>query len=62
VLVASGSSFSMWARYLGRANCICYPNQRKQEIITPEENRFEIEVETVIPEEYGKIIRQVYRK
>ena len=62
VLVASGSSFSMWARYLGRANCICYPNQRKQQILTPGEEQFEIEVEAVIPEEYGERIREIYRK
>jgi len=61
LLVASGSSFSMWARYLGRANCICYPNQRKQQILTEMEDRFEIEVEERIPEEIGMKIRRIYR-
>lgn len=62
LLIASGSSFSMWARYLGRANCICYPNQRKQQILTPAEKNFEIEVETEIPKEIGSRIGRIYKK
>ncbi len=60
LLVASGSSFSMWARYLGRANCICYTNQRKQQILTPEEEKFEIETSGDIPDEIGEKIREIY--
>lgn len=60
LLVASGSSFSMWARYLGRANCICYTNQRKQEILTPEEGKFEIETSGEISEEIAEKIRRIY--
>lgn len=62
LLIASGSSFSMWARYLGRANCICYQNQRKQRILTPEEDKFEIETIKEIPEEAGERIWRIYRK
>lgn len=62
LLIASGSSFSMWARYLGRANCICYKNQRKQAILTPEETNFEIEVEEQIPDEIGNRIREIFKK
>jgi hypothetical protein len=62
LLIASGSSFSMWARYLGRANCICYLNQRKQQILTPEEPQFEIETAGEIPEEIGEKIRELYKK
>lgn len=62
LLIASGSSFSMWARYLGRANCICYKNQRKQAILTPEEKNFEIEAEERIPDEIGSRIRELYKK
>lgn len=61
LLVASGSSFSMWARYLGRANCICYTNQKKQQILTPEEDKFEIETSGTIPEEIGEKIRRLYQ-
>ncbi len=52
LLIASGSSFSMWARYLGRQNTICYTNQIKEEILTESDTAFEIEVENVIPPEY----------
>ena len=62
LLIASGSSFSMWARYLGRANCICYINQRKEKILTAEEDNFEIEVEEKIPEQEGERIRKLYRE
>ncbi len=61
LLIASGSSFSMWARYLGRANCICYTNQRKQAILTPEEDKFEIETDGAIPEEICEKIQEIYR-
>ncbi len=61
LLVASGSSFSMWARYLGRANCICYTNQRKQQILTPEEDKFEIETSGEISAEIGEKIRRIYQ-
>lgn len=62
LLVASGSSFSMWARYLGRANCICYVNQRKEKILTPEEDRFEIETDGKIDEKTGRQIAALYHK
>lgn len=61
LLVASGSSFSMWARYLGRANCICYTNQRKQQILTPEEDKFEYETSGEISKEIGEKIRRIYQ-
>lgn len=42
LLVASGSSFSMWARYLGRMTTIMFPNQVKQEILLPSDSAREI--------------------
>ena len=62
LLVASGSSFSMWARYLGRANCICYTNQKKQAILTPEEGKFEIETDGLLAPEIGEQIRLLYEE
>lgn len=32
VIIASGSSFSMWARFLGNGSCITFTNQLKEEI------------------------------
>ena len=60
LLVASGSSFSMWGRYLGRHSCICYTNQIKQKILTPEETAFEYETEGIIEEAIGEKIRRIY--
>jgi hypothetical protein len=58
LLIASGSSFSMWARYLGRHNTICYVNQMKERILGDGEAAFEIEVENEIPAQYhGAISR-----
>ena len=42
LLVASGSSFSMWARYLGRMTTIMFPNQVKQKILTDKDHAREI--------------------
>lgn len=42
ILVASGSSFSMWARYLGRMTTIMFPNQVKQKILTEKDSGREI--------------------
>ena len=61
LLIASGSSFSMWARYLGRHSTICYPNQIKEHILTEHDHAFEIEAEDVIPDIYKKKIEQLFR-
>ena len=58
LFIASGSSFSMWARYLGRQNTICYTNQIKEQILTESDTAFEIEVEDHIPKEYEVRIRE----
>jgi hypothetical protein len=34
-LVSSGSGFSMWAAYLGQVPRICFPNQRREYVVTP---------------------------
>ncbi len=60
LLVASGSSFSMWARYLGRHDCICYTNQKKQAILTPEEDAIECETDGSISDEMRARIRKIF--
>jgi hypothetical protein len=60
LFIASGSSFSMWARYLGRMSCICYPNQIKQHILTPEEDAFEYETEGGFSDEIKEKIRGIF--
>lgn len=59
LFVASGSSFSMWARYLGRMNTICYTNQRKQHILTDKDAAFEIETDGELSEEIKDRIRSI---
>lgn len=60
LFIASGSSFSMWARYLGRMSCICYPNQIKQHILTPEEEGFEYETDGEFTSEIEEKIRKIF--
>jgi len=47
LLLASGSTFSRWARYLGRVNTICYPTQLKMKLTDPEEGILEEEAEQI---------------
>ncbi len=58
VFVASGSSFSMWARYLGRMTTIMFPNQEKQKILFDEEDNKEISAIENIPEAFHELIRK----
>ena len=60
LLIASGSSFSMWARYLGRMNCICHIGQMKQHILTERDAALEWEVGGQIDEEIGGKIRELF--
>lgn len=43
LMIASGSSFSMWARFLGKCSSISYPNQMKDKALNEGEG-FEIEL------------------
>lgn len=62
LLIASGSSFSMWARYLGRMSCICHTGQIKQNILTGLDSSFEYETDGPISEEIGGKIREIFKK
>lgn len=58
IFVASGSSFSMWARYLGRMTTIMFPNQVKQVILQDYDEGMEIVALDKISDEYSDIIRR----
>ncbi len=45
IIIASGSSFSMWARFLGRTSCIAYVNQLKDVGLANPQNGFEVELD-----------------
>lgn len=51
LFLASGSTFSMWARFLGRMNVIAYEGQLLQTLKRDGENFFEMEVADVITKE-----------
>lgn len=62
LMIASGSSFSMWARFLGRCNTICYVNQIKEYILTPEDDAFEIQTDenVVLGSEIEEKIKNIF--
>jgi hypothetical protein len=45
LLVASGSTFSMWASYLGRMPVFWYPGQRRQRLYSEEHNEPEVKTQ-----------------
>lgn len=59
VFVASGSSFSMWARYLGRMTTVMFPNQVKQEILQEDDKYSEIVASENIEEAFFDEIKNV---
>ena len=60
LMIASGSSFSLWARYIGECNSISYPNQIKDRVVTDQRNKFEIEVSD--NEDFSESIRNRIRE
>lgn len=62
LLIASGSTFSLWARFLGRTNTIAYKNQIKEYLLTENDTSFEIEIDENenIPNDIKKKIAKIY--
>lgn len=61
LIIASGSSFSMWARFLGNSACITYTNQLKEEICTdPDGFDFCYGLGERIPDEITSKIANLY--
>lgn len=60
IFVASGSSFSMWARYLGRMTTIMFPNQVKQKILQDYDKNIEIVSLETIDERFHKHIKSLF--
>lgn len=48
LFLSSGSSFSQWARYLGRMNVIAFKGQLHGHFLLPDECAFEVEVKDII--------------
>ncbi len=62
IFVASGSSFSMWARYLGRMTTVMFPNQVKQNILQAYDEGEEIVALDELSLEDAKFIRKYWNK
>lgn len=64
LIIASGSSFSLWARFLGHQSCIAYYKQLKSHIIMGNlDDGFEIEIgkEILISDDVIGKIRSLYK-
>lgn len=57
-LVASGSTFSMWASYLGQMPTLWYPGQRRQTVLAAQTGELEPEWEpgTPLPDAFGRAL------
>lgn len=49
LVIASGSSFSLWGRFLGECSSISYPNQMKDRVLSEGTGGFEIELSSDAP-------------
>ncbi len=59
LIISSGSSFSLWARFLGQTSCIAAPNQLKCRTLADSKMGFEIELN--IDEELSATIKEMIR-
>ena len=64
LMVASGSSFSLWARFLGQCCSISYPNQIKDRVLKPGSDGFEIECveDAELPDAVKDAIKRLYAR
>ena len=62
LMVASGSSFSLWARFLGQCSSISYPKQIKEHVLKPDSDGFEIECaeDAELPDAVKEKIKSLY--
>lgn len=62
LMVASRSSFSMWARFLGQCSSISYPKQIKERVLKPGSDGFEIECaeDAELPDAVKETIKRLY--
>ena len=62
LMIASGSSFSLWARFLGQCSSISYPNQIKDHVLKPGSAGFEVEctADAELPDAVKEKIKSLY--
>ena len=62
IMISSGSSFSLWARFLGNCSSISYPNQIKDRVHTGDGFEIELGLDEEFTEEQTAYIKRIYRK
>jgi hypothetical protein len=62
IMISSGSSFSLWARFLGNCSSISYPNQIKDRVHTGDGFEIELGLDDEFTEEQTAYIKEIYRK
>ena len=62
IMISSGSSFSLWARFLGNCSSISYPNQIKDRVHTGEGFEIELGLNDEFTEEQTAYIKEIYRR
>ena len=62
IMISSGSSFSLWARFLGNCSSISYPNQIKDRVHTGDGFEIELGLDDEFTEEQTAYIKGIYRK
>ena len=60
VMISSGSSFSLWARFLGNCSSISYPNQIKDRVHTGEGFEIELGANDDLSDEHQSYIQKIY--
>lgn len=59
IMIGSGSTFSMWASFLGQVPCVWYPGQRRQGLLNSQRNLIlepELEPTTGLPDKFAELI------
>lgn len=61
LIISSGSSFSLWARFLGNCSSISYPNQKKDATFTGETGfELELPMDGCLTPEQVQLLQQMY--
>lgn len=60
VMISSGSSFSLWSRFLGNCSSVSYPNQIKDRVHTGEGFEIELGENDELTEELKSYIQKIY--
>ena len=60
VMISSGSSFSLWARFLGNCSSISYPNQIKDRVHTGDGFEIELGADNELTDDQKSYIERIY--